>query len=590
MDAAAETFDLIIVGSGGGSMCAALVARSMGASALILEKTALFGGTTARSGGVMWLPNNSLMASDGVADSAEKAMTYLDHVVGDHDDTPGASRARRFAYVTQAPRMLDFLIEQGIKLHRYPYWPDYYDDHPGGVEQGRAVIADLFDANELGPAKAKLRPNYVPVPAKPEEVMRVPLARTTWAGKLAQLKIGLRMLTSRLTGKHWVTFGAALQGRMFQAALRKGVDMRANGHVERLVKDTTGRITGVVARIDGELRTFVARAGVLVNAGGFARNQGMRDEYQPGTSAAWSNTCEGDTGEMILEMIRVGAAVAQMDVSVGQQVAIPPEKREVLPMVQPELAKPHLIVVDQSGVRYVREAQSYMSFCQEMYARNRLVPAIPSWSVFDAQYISKYMVAETLPGSKKPQSWYDSGFLKKADTLEELAKLCNMDPVKLMASVTRFNELARNGKDVDLHRGERAYDRFLGDRAHGPSPTLGTIEKGPFYAYQVYPGDIGTFGGVVTDVYARVLRPDGTVIPGLYATGTSTAAVMGRTYPGPGCSVGPSFVWGYVAANHAMSAANDVSPVEGARGNVAYLAPDSAPRGAASPPGTAAVR
>jgi 3-oxosteroid 1-dehydrogenase len=289
-------------------------------------------------------------------------------------------------------------------------------------------------------------------------------------------------------------------------------------------------------------------------------------------------------------MMRVGAAVGQMDAVAGQQVAIPPEKREVLPMVQPELAKPHLIVVDQSGVRYIREAQSYMSFCQEMYARNRLVPAIPSWAVFDAQYMSKYMVAETLPGSKKPQSWYDSGFLLEADTLEELAKRCKMDPVKLIASVTRFNELARNGKDVDLHRGERAYDRFLGDRAHGPSPTLGTIEKGPFYAYQVYPGDIGTFGGVVTDVYARVLRPDGTVIPGLYATGTSTAAVMGRTYPGPGCSVGPSFVWGYVAANHAMSAANEVSPAEGARGNVAYLVREPAARGAASAPGSAAAR
>src|ERR1700704_4538440 len=170
MDAAAETFDFIIVGSGGGSMCAALVARSMGASALILEKTALFGGTTARSGGVMWIPNNSFMAADGIADSTEKAMTYLDQVVGDHDDTPGASRARRMAYVTEAPRMLDFLTRQAIKLHRYPYWPDYYDDQPGGVEQGRAVIADLFDANELGPAKARLRPNYVPVPAKPEEV------------------------------------------------------------------------------------------------------------------------------------------------------------------------------------------------------------------------------------------------------------------------------------------------------------------------------------------------------------------------------------------------------------------------------------
>jgi len=556
MNSVDETFDFIIVGSGGGSMCAALVVRSTNKTVLVLEKTGLFGGTTARSGGVMWIPNNSLMARDGMEDNPEKAMAYLNHVVGDHDDTPGATRERRMAYVTEGPRMIDFLLEQGIKLHRYPYWPDYYDESPGGTDYGRAVIADLFDANELGPAKAKLRPNYVPFPAKPEEVMRIPLARTTWAGKLAQIKIGLRMLTSKLTGKHWVTFGAALQGRMFQASLKAGVDMRVNAPVEQLVTDATGRVTGVVARIDGKPRTFAARAGVLINAGGFARNQAMRDTYQPGTSAEWSNTCEGDTGEMILEMMRVGAAMGQMDEMVGQQVAIPPERPEVLPMVQPEIAKPHLIVVDQSGVRYVREAQSYMSFCQEMYARNKIVPAIPSWAVFDSQYLSKYMVAGTLPGSGKPQSWYDSGFLIKADTLEELSNLCKMEPSKLIASVTRFNELARKGKDDDLHRGDRAYDRFLGDSAHTPSPNLGEVEKGPFYAYRVYPGDIGTFGGAVTDVHARALRPDGSVIPGLYATGTSTAAVMGRTYPGPGCSVGPSFVWGYVAARHAMSATN----------------------------------
>jgi 3-oxosteroid 1-dehydrogenase len=556
MNEVVETFDFVIVGSGGGSMCAALVVRSAGKTALLLEKTALIGGTTARSGGVMWIPNNSLMAGDGVKDSLEKAMTYLDHLVGDHDDTPGATRERRRAYVTEGPRMIDFLLAQGITLHRYPYWPDYFDELPGGTDHGRAVVADLFDINELGPEKARLRPNYVPFPAKPEEVMQIPLLKTTLNAKLARLKIGLRILASKLTGKHYVTFGAALQGQMFQAALKSGVDVRTNAAVERLVVDETGRITAVVAKVDGKPRTFAARAGVLINAGGFARNQAMRDEYQPGSRAEWSNTTEGDTGEMILEMMRVGAAVAQMDASVGMQIAIPPEKPEILPMVQTDLAKPHSIVVDQTGTRYVREAQSYMSFCQAMFARHKSAPAVPSWAIFDSQYMAKYMVAASPPGSTKPQSWYESGFLKKANSLDELAKLCKMDPSKLVASITRFNELVHKGKDVDLQRGERAYDRFIGDSGHKPSATLGTVEKPPFYAYQVYPGDIGTFGGAVTDVHARVLRADGSVIPGLYATGTSTAAVMGRTYPGAGCSVGPSFVWGYVAAKHAMTADN----------------------------------
>lgn len=548
-----ETFDFIIVGSGGGSMCASLVVRAEGKSVLILEKTQLFGGTTARSGGVMWIPNNSLMAQDGIYDSTENAIRYLDDVVGDRDSDAGATRERRHAYVKQGPEMIDFLLNQGIKLHRFPYWPDYYDEKPGGVDSGRAVVADLFDANELGSAKKLLRPNYVQFPAKPEEVMKIPLLKTTWGGKLAQIKIGWRMLTKKFTRKDWVTFGAALQGRMYQAALKAGVDMRVNAPVKKIVTDDDGSVTGVIAEIDGTDVSFESRYGVLINAGGFARNQDMRDKYQPGKHAEWSNTCEGDTGEMIREMIRVGAQVGLMEESVGQQVALPPEKPEIHPMVQPEIAKPHSIVVDQSGLRYARETQSYMSFCKEMFDRDKVVPAVPSWVIFDGQYMNKYMVASSLPGAKKPSLWYESGFLKKESSLEALARSCAMNPDNLVNSVRRFNESVLKGSDEEFHRGERAYDRFLGDSANRPSPNLGVINQAPFYAYQVYPGDIGTFGGAITDVHARVLRGDGSPIPGLYATGTSAASVMGRTYPGPGCSVGPSFVWGYTAAKHAMS-------------------------------------
>ena len=212
------------------------------------------------------------------------------------------------------------------------------------------------------------------------------------------------------------------------------------------------------------------------------------------------------------------------------------------------------MIVDQTGVRYMREAQSYMQFCQDMLARNKIAPAIPSWLVMDSRFLPKYMVANTFPGRTKPREWFDSGFLVKGETLEDLAGACGMDPVKLRASVERFNGFARAGRDEDFHRGDRAYDRFLGDPAHKPSPTLGTIEQAPFYAYRVYPGDVGTYGGVVTDANARVLREDGSVIPGLYATGISTASVMGRVYPGAGSSVGPSFTWGFVAAKHAARA------------------------------------
>jgi 3-oxosteroid 1-dehydrogenase len=554
MDKTAETFDFIVVGGGGGSMCAALVARACGKTALILEKTRFVGGTTARSGGAMWIPNNQFMHRDGVDDSAEKAFTYLTNVVADSDDARGSTPERRRAYIDIAPQMLDFLIGQGIKFHRYPYWPDYYDDLPGGSQTGRVVVADLFDSNELGPNKPRLRANYIPFPASLEEAMRVPLAKRTLKGVVAVLSVGLRMFTSKLRGKHFVGAGAALQGRMFKRALDVGVDIRTEAPVEALLTDGGGRVVGVRARVGGHVRSFMASDGVLVNAGGFSRNQRMRDKYIPGTRADWSIVCEGDTGEMIEEMIRIGADVAQMDEMIGNQTTHPPEQREVLPQVMCELAKPHSIVVDQSGQRYVREAQSYQQFVHEMFARHKISPAIPSWLIMDSQYVSKYMVSENLPWAAIPKAWLSSGFLKKAQSLQDLARNCGMDPAKLTASVTRFNTFARNGKDEDFHRGDRAYDRFYGDPTHKPSPTLGTIEKGPFFAYQVFPTDIGTSGGTVTDVHARVLRKDGRPIEGLYATGNSTASVMGRAYPGGGACVGPSFVWGFAAARHAMNA------------------------------------
>ena len=202
----------------------------------------------------------------------------------------------------------------------------------------------------------------------------------------------------------------------------------------------------------------------------------------------------------------------------------------------------------------MNEAGSYMAYCKGMLERNRDVPAVPSWAIMDSQFMKNYMLAGTMPGAKKPANWFESGFLKRADTIEALAAMIEVKPAALSATVDRFNGFVAKNSDEDFHRGERAYDRWLGDPYHDKNPSLGSISEGPFYAMEVVPGDVGTYGGVVTDADARVLREDGSVIEGLYATGISTASVMGRVYPGAGASVGPSFVWGYVAANHALGA------------------------------------
>lgn len=553
-----EVFDFVVAGSGGGSMCAALVMREAGHSVLILEKTALVGGTTARSGGVMWLPDNPFMRRDGVPDSLEQASTYLEALLGAQRDAPGSTPERRRRYLVEAPRMLTFLLRAGIKLDRVKEWPDYYDELPGGSVSGRTVVAELFNIRELGEWEPRLRPSFVsiPLPASLEEMLELPALKRSWRVKWLVLKLVLRSLIARLNGKRWVAGGAALQGRMLQAALRAGAEIRTESPVsELLVED--GVVRGVMTLKDGKPWRIGARHGVLVNAGGFARNQSMRDRYIPGTSVKWSLAAPGDTGEMIEEMQRIGAAVAQMDERVGNQLTIPPgsEDSEIKPTAQAMTAAPHCILVDQSGVRYMNEGGSYMAYAKAMLERNRSVPAVPSWAIFDSQYLAKYMLAGTMPGSRKPQRWFDEGWLRKADSLAELGQLLNMDPAMLEATVARFNGFVARNRDEDFHRGERAYDRWLGDELHAPSPSLGTIERPPFYAVPVYPGDVGTYGGVVTDEHARVLRAEGSIIPGLYATGVSTASVMGRFYPGAGSSVGPTFVWGYVAALHARDSA-----------------------------------
>lgn len=544
--------DFLIVGSGGGSMCAALVLRAAGKRVLILEKTGLVGGTTAISGGVMWIPANRYMQEAGIADSAELADRYLDTVVGDRDDTPGAARVRRRAYVRQAPRMLDFLVAQGLRLRRMPSWPDYFDA-PGASVPGRAVVSELFDIKQLGEWQKRLRPGFLPLPANLDEAMQLPLVKRSWPAKKTLARILGRAITDVFTGRKRATAGQALQGQLLHFALKAGAEIRLNANVQQLVVEGD-RVCGVVLQDSGTRRTIRARLGVLLNAGGFARNQRMLDRYIPGTSADWSSAVEADTGEMIEEGQRVGAATAQMGERIGMQIALPPgsESLVIKAAMQNDISKPHAIVVDQAGLRYARESSSHPEFSERMLQRG--ASAMPSWMIFDSQYLRTYMLAGTMPGTKKPAAWLASNFLRRGDTLEALAASCELDAEQLVETVSRFNGFVREGRDADFGRGDSAYDRWVGDPLHSPSNTLGTIEQGPFHAVQIFPGDVGTYGGLVTDEHARVLRADGSAIRGLYATGTSSASVMGKVEPGAGGSIGPTLTWAFVAAHHALAA------------------------------------
>jgi len=556
-----ETFDWVVVGSGAGASISALVMKQAGKSVLILEKSEFFGGTTAKSGGVMWIPGNRFMQEDGEVDSLEEAMAYLDALQElDGGIAPGTSAQKRRAFLTHAPRAIDFLCGLGVELRRGPaFWPDYYDELPGGCKTSRTVVAPPFNLKELGEYADKVRPGFAPFNALLDEGMQAGHARTNPRSKKIMGRIALRTIRDKLLGRKYTTAGAALQGRLLKAALAAQIDIRLQTPVDQLLVDD-GKAVGVNITENGATKRIGARLGVLVNAGGFAHNQEMRDQFAPGTRAEWSQAAECDTGEMILELDRIGGRLAQMDQLVGYQSTLAPgwDKAYVAPGAQGMTGKPHAILVDQSGVRYMNEGGSYELYCENMRKRDVTVPAIPSWAIFDAQYVAKYKVADKYIDKGAPDGWIEQGYLHKADTLEDLAQSIKVDPANLAQTVSRWNGFVEAGKDEDFHRGERQYDNcgFVGD-PFSQASSRGTIERGPFYAVPVIPGDVSTYGGVVTDSNGQVIAENGAPIGGLYATGTSSASVMGNVYAGAGSSIGPSLTFGYIAARHAAGLNSD---------------------------------
>lgn len=555
-------YDIVIVGSGGGSMCAALAAKEQGLSSVILEKRDKVGGSTSLSGGILWVPNHPLLAPAGVRDTPEMATRYLDRLIG--PDSPSTTPARRAAFVKQAPEMVRFLLDKGMKLRRpVNIYPDYYDDLPGGVPEGRSLVPLPFNVKTLGdwyPHLAIYRP-IIPVPLGADEFPTLLSLKRSFAGKLKAMKLGWMMMRARFLGEQVSATGAAVQGRMLELAIRQGLAP----HIETPVRDLLvedGRVIGVRAEKDGKPIEIRARRGVLIDSGGYARNASLREKFNrvPGTPQ-WTSANHGDTGDLLETMMALGADTADLDtawwVVTSRNVngQWPPETTlpdgEVFPFQHHlDLSLPHVILVDQDGRRFTNESGSYMDVGENMYARHgQTGRAIPAWAIFDARHRERYQWGPMLPG-KTPENWLESGYMKKADTIEELARLCDIDGDGLKAEIARFNGFCTTGEDLDYKRGNRAFDKAHGDHRVKPNPCLGAIEQGPFYAVAIYPHDVGTAGGVVADEYARVLRKDGTPIPGLYAFGNVSAPVFGRTYPGAGASIAASFTFGYVAARH----------------------------------------
>jgi 3-oxosteroid 1-dehydrogenase len=562
-----EEFDLVIVGSGGGSICAALAARDAGLSAVILEKQEKVGGSTGFSAGVMWVPNNHLMARAGIPDSYERSRTYFDATVT--YEGPGTTPERREAFLKSGPEVVCFLESKGMRFERVEGFSDYYDELPGGEPRGRVLVAELFDINELGPWKSRL--SIYPgmsVRFSPTEIADLILFKRTRNGLRTAAKLALRVSCSMLLGRDVRGAGGALQGRMLQIALRERVPIRPKCPVVDFVVESD-RVVGVEVAHAGGTRTIGARRGVLINAGGFARNSGMRERFGPKpNSTSWTMANPGDTGEVQQAAIALGAATDCLDeawwalTSLGPDESFPPQSitADGTPAPIPhhmDVSLPHCILVDQDGRRFVNESTSYMEKGQQLYARQHETGrAVPAWAIIESRHRRRYPWGSAL--GRTPRNWLKSGYMRKADSLDALARVCGIDPTGLQHTVERFNGFCATGQDDDYGRGARVSDRAFSDPRVGPNPNLGEISRPPFYAVAIYPSDIGTAGGLVTDEHARVLRGDNSVIEGLYATGNSTASVVGRTYPCGGASISASFIFGYRAAQHVAATSIDV--------------------------------
>ena len=544
-----HTYDYVVVGSGAGGLLSGLIAADRGHRALVIEKEPAWGGSSAYSGGGMWMPNNPLMRRDGAGDSRERALTYMNAVISDVG--PASSQQRREAYVDHAPRVVEYLEGKGMPFARAPRYPDYYPDAPGGMI-GRGVEVLPYAGRKLGPwASTQARMANAPgIAMRSNDAQYLSLAFRTWAGFRGTMRVIWRTVTWSLLGRKPLGIGAALTGRLMRAYLDHGGEVWLESPLREIIVDEHDRVVGVEIEREGRRQRIQARVGVMLASGGFAKGAEFRRRYQP-VGADWSSANPGNTGDGIAAGERIQAGIALMDDAWWGPTFMLPGGMPMFSVFDRSL--PHCIMVNEQGQRFANESASYVDVGHAMLDLNKGGEPPPVWLIMDSRYMRRYIFAMAPPGMT-PRSYYQSGFLKRASTIEDLARQCGIAPAGLAETTARFSEFAKRGEDPDFERGANAYDNYYGDSRNRPNPNLGAIDKAPFYACRMVPGDLGTKGGLLTDEHARVLRDDGRVLAGLYATGNTTASVMGRTYPGPGSTLGPSTTFGLIGTNHACSA------------------------------------
>ena len=558
-----DTFDLVVAGSGVAGLAAAIIANAKGMRVLVVEKTGLIGGTSAYSGGVVWVPNSRQVVASGTADTLEQAELYLETTI----DNAHERDARR-QYLRRGAEAFAFLEDATGPLFyvRASNSPDYYPDLPGASQQGRAMTPLTFDGRKLGAHFRDLRaplPEFALFGRQMLELMDVyhllnarrSMRSALHAGALVLRDLRDRLLYRRFGRGTRLTGGNALVGRLYKAVVDGGITVWRDAPLVDL-RHEDGRVTGVIVERDGERRNVAATRGVVLATGGFAWNEALREPHADEAPVGYSATSPDSRGDGIAIAVAHGAELDRNNSEVAFWAPVSVTTRRDgstarFPHLMADRAKPGLIAVNKYGRRFVNEAENYHDFVRAMLGRQRNEDQQPVHLICDAAFVRKYAFGAVPPLASERRRAVRSGYLIEAPTAAALAARIGVDAAALTETIDRFNRGAADGEDPEFGKGSTLYNRYLGDATHGPNPCVGPVAIAPFYALRVYAGDIGTTQGLAADVDSRVLDGDGQPIAGLYACGSDRNSIMAGSYPGGGITIGPAITFAYLAVAHA---------------------------------------
>lgn len=564
---AIETYecDVLVAGSGCSGMSAAITAASRGLNVLIVEKEPRFGGTTARSGGWLWIPGTSLAKAYGIAETPEQARTYLRHEAGNNYDA-----ARVDAFLSAGPEAVDFFTTRTALRFDMPLvFPDYHAEAPGGAQGGRSMVTRPFDGRELGDLIKTLG---MPLPeltvfgmmlGSGKEIihfMRVTKSLTSAVYVAKRLSRHL-MDVLRYGRGMTLTNGNALAGRLAKSAQDLKVPIWLSSPVRELTVEN-GAVTGAIVSREGREVRVRARRGVVLACGGFPHDVERRKKMFPHAPTGVEHFSPGPTGNTGDGLRLAESAGGHVEDRLPNAAAWVPvsltTRKDGSKGVMPHFidrAKPGVIAVMRDGRRFANEGNSYHDFVQAMIKAAKPGEEIAAYLVCDHSTLRKYGLGCVPPFPMPLGHHLDTGYLMRGDTLDALAAKAGIDARSFTETVRQFNATAPLGHDAAFGKGSKAYNRYQGDAMHGPNPCIAPIENGPFYAIKMVVGDLGTYAGIVTDENARALDAEGKVIPGLYAAGNDMASIMGGNYPGAGITLGPALTFGYIAGRHLADSA-----------------------------------